>query len=701
MVNKELLNDAIQKALRSDDWLDLDTYFKSVIEGLEDFQTFYELLPSFLRQVLGYEQAGILDSVETLDIKRNSIFRFLGPRSNFFFCLEKCSSSFTFYFPISNLPLWLQRGVEEQHSPVNSQSNLLNATGSKEVFLSFCKSRLRQTAEGELELNTTEYFLFCLIANTLWKRDLPVFEEDSLASSRAFHPALELKQFLSQRQSSGRVQNQQCLKLEKWLYLYFLNIYLVYFVPRKETICSLESRDTYFVRKYGEFFWQLFCNFYTFSEESYTISSVSLPSRFIFCVLTAAIAHIRPFSGNVGPQTVYEERVLSNKRNLKIFSTEDAWNLSVRSIVEFFHICSVQWSESLLLTDFIYLACCVFVMATPWVPIEKWINVPSFTHVIGSHIDSFYNATSSVTKVSTDQYSKKNSMEGLSAVHESCATDWSDFINRYKDLYGALIPFIIRKAAILGALKNSHFLLLLKSLSNSFHCRSFEEEDSLFVLIRNAYAHISETYDQSLYSLSKAGELCTFSFFHQGIYRDIKTFQGETLKLLFESWKLWRQSNRIGIVLQSDLSFGGSSSDLRFPKEFLKDFRGLFLVLNLGTSSVSTSSLIEDATKTSNLFRRPCTAGRSNIVSERFETRRNEMPSVRYTKGAIKYHGDPWLAPVCSYESEYLIYFLYQIHLFLLRRFHINLNFRFLASYFFLGYVLVLLILLWYVLRYW
>ncbi|EME26158.1 hypothetical protein Gasu2_58570 [Galdieria sulphuraria] len=698
MVNKESLKDAIQKALKSGDWLDLDAYFKAVIEGLEDFQTFYELLPSFLCQVFGYEQAGILDSVETLDNNRNTILRLLGPRSNFFFCLEKCSSSFTFYFPVSNLPLWLQRALEEQHSPVSSQSSLLNTIVGKEVFLSFCKGRLRQNAVQELELNTTEYFLFCLIANAFWKKDLPVLEGDSPVPSRAFHPALELKQFLSPRQGSGGVPSQHCLKLERWLNLYFLYMYLVYFIPRKEAICFLDGRDAYFARKYGEFFWQLFCNFYTLSEESFMTSSGSLPSKFVFCILTVAISYIRPLFVNTDRQTVYDERYLSSdKRELKLFTSDDAWNFTVRGIIEFLHLCSVQWSESQVLVDFIYLACCIFAMATPWMPIEVWLNIPSSIRLIGSNVEFSYNAANS--KVSTDQSFTKNSFEGSNTIQETCAIDWSDFIRSYKDLYGALIPFIIRKAAILGAFKNSHFLLQLKSLSNSFHCRSFEEEDSLFVLIRNAYAHVSETYDQSLYSLSNAGELCAFPFFHQGIYRDLKNFQGETLKLLFESWKLLRPSSRIGIVLQNDLSFGSSSSDLRFPKEFLKEFRGLFLVLNLGNSSISTSSLVENAPTTSkNLFRYPYMGEPSNVGSKQSQTRTNEMTSVRYVKRAIKYHGDPWLAPICSYECESLVRFLYQVHLFLLSKFHIDLNFRFLASYFFLCYFVILFLVLWFVL---
>jgi len=57
-VNRALLNDAIQRALQKSDWFELDTYFKNVVEGIEDFQVFYELLPNFLRQVFGYEQVG-------------------------------------------------------------------------------------------------------------------------------------------------------------------------------------------------------------------------------------------------------------------------------------------------------------------------------------------------------------------------------------------------------------------------------------------------------------------------------------------------------------------------------------------------------------------------------------------------------------------------------------------------------------------
>lgn len=57
-MNRALLNDAIQRALQKSDWFELDTYFKNVVEGIEDFQVFYELLPNFLRQVFGYEQVG-------------------------------------------------------------------------------------------------------------------------------------------------------------------------------------------------------------------------------------------------------------------------------------------------------------------------------------------------------------------------------------------------------------------------------------------------------------------------------------------------------------------------------------------------------------------------------------------------------------------------------------------------------------------
>jgi len=291
MVNRALLNDAIQRALQKSDWFELDTYFKNVVEGIEDFQVFYELLPNFLRQVFGYEQVGFLDNLENFDMKNNSTIRYLGPRSNFFSSLEKSSSNFTFFFPVTNLPVWLQRAIEEKQSPVNSPNGEVRPALGKDAFLAFCKERLRKSAEGELELNATEYFLFCLIANTYWKRDFQVFEGDSMVSNRTFHPAMELKQFLNpKQQGSGKDQNQHCLRLEKWQFLHLLYLYIVYFIPRNEMLCLLNGRDIYFIRKYGELFWRLFCNFYIFTEEALTMGSLSLPSKFTFCVLTVAIS---------------------------------------------------------------------------------------------------------------------------------------------------------------------------------------------------------------------------------------------------------------------------------------------------------------------------------------------------------------------------------------------------------------------------
>lgn len=183
----------------------------------------------------------------------------------------------------------------------------------------------------------------------------------------------------------------------------------------------------------------------------------------------------------------------------------------------------------------------------------------------------------------------------------------------------------------------------------------------------------------------------------------MRNFQAETLKLLFDTWKQSKPYSRIGIVLQNDVTFATSASELRFPKEFLKEFRGLFLLLNVGPSSVSMATLVEDMPKSSNLFRRPFVTERSNINTERTgKTPTKGLVPGSLDKRAMKYRGDPWLAPVCSYECQPLVQLLYQTHLFLLRRFHMDLNFRFLASYIFLFYALtfcLLCIFLYFILR--
>jgi len=538
-------------------------------------------------------------------------------------------------------------------------------------------------------------FIFNLLFSTYWKRDFQVFEGDSMVSNRTFHPAMELKQFLNpKQQGSGKDQNQHCLRLEKWQFLHLLYLYIVYFIPRNEMLCLLNGRDIYFIRKYGELFWRLFCNFYIFTEEALTMGSLSLPSKFTFCVLTVAISYIRPSFGSGDQLAIHGEGVFSsNKKELKLFSTEDAWNSSIQSIFEYFHVCSQLWSESQLLVDFIYLACCIFVMATPWMPIERWLNIPHPTDVMRLVVGSNRSPSRSSTKgVAEYENYKQKPLEGMETLQQQVfAVDSASFISRYKDSYGALIPFVVRKAAVLGAFKNMQFFLLLKTLSNCFHCRTFEEEDSLFVLLRDAHTHISETYNHSLYSLSKSGGFCTFPFFHQGIYRDLENFQGETLKILFESWKQWRPSSRIGMVLQSDIVIGSSAAELRFPREFLKEFRGLFLILNLGTCS--SFSLVEYERKPANLTHRPSNLDRSSPEMERSRERKSDIASISHSKGAIRYRGDPWMAPICSYESESLVCFLYRLHLFLRNSLGIDVNFRFLASYIFILYTCVFFIL--------
>lgn len=347
---------------------------------------------------------------------------------------------------------------------------------------------------------------------------MPVFEGDHSFTSKVFHPTLELKQLLSTRQGSGADQNQLFLKLERWLFLYFLYTYLVYLVPRKEVVCALDGTDIYLVKKYGEFFWQLFCNFYIFNEVSQISGPAALPSKFVFCVLTVAVSYIRSFYRISDHELVHGESVLpSNKKEPKLFSTEDAWKSSDRSIIEFLHICSTLWSESLMSVDFMYLVCCIFVMVTPWMPLERWLNFPSSGGAVSWSTGSNGSSIQTLTKTTLGVPRMQGLKETSNAVQDTFPLDWNEFICHYKDLYGALIPFIVRKAAILGVFKNSQFISLLKMLSNSFHCRSFEQEDSLLIIMRNAYDHITESYDQSLYSLSKANEFCPFSFFHQGV----------------------------------------------------------------------------------------------------------------------------------------------------------------------------------------